>query len=145
MTPKQPTLYTGGTFDVFHYGHMVFLKQCAKICPRVVVSLNTDDFILKYKGRAPILNFQERKNSILLSGLASQVIENIGGEDSKPAILSVNPDFICIGDDWCKKDYYAQMSITQEWLDDRNILLCYIPYYKPISTTIIKERIRSNQ
>jgi cytidyltransferase-like protein len=25
------TLYTGGSFDVFHYGHMSFLKKCKSI------------------------------------------------------------------------------------------------------------------
>ena len=47
-------LYTGGTFDVFHYGHMNFLRQCSKIADRVVVSLNTDEFIEYYKGKGLI-------------------------------------------------------------------------------------------
>ena len=134
-------LYTGGTFDLFHYGHMHFLKQCNRLASRVVVSLNTDEFIESYKGKAPILSYKEREGSIKLSNLAFDVVPNTGGADSKPAILSVKPDIICIGDDWAKKDYYKQMSFTQEWLDEQNILLCYIPYHKGISTTEIKRRL----
>ena len=134
-------LYTGGTFDLFHYGHMHFLKQCNRLDSRVVVSLNTDEFIESYKGKPPVLSYKEREESIKLSNLAFDVVPNTGGADSKPAILSVKPDIVCIGDDWAKKDYYKQMSFTQEWLDEQNILLCSIPYHKGISTTEIKRRL----
>ena len=42
-------LYTGGTFDLFHYGHANFLKQCNLLADEVIVSLNTDEFIKKFK------------------------------------------------------------------------------------------------
>jgi len=134
-------LYTGGTFDLFHYGHMQFLKSCKKLSSKIVVSLNTDEFVESYKGRAPILSYQERHASIKSYDSDIMVIENSGGEDSKPAILSVNPDLIAIGDDWCCKDYYSQMSFTREWLEQQKILLIYIPYTQEISTSTIKEKI----
>ena len=137
-------LYTGGTFDLFHYGHMQFLKNCKRLSRRVIVSLNTDEFIEEYKGKKPFLSFEERKKSILMSGCADEVIENSGGSDSKPAILSVRPDIIAIGDDWCKRDYYKQMDFTQEWLDERKILLVYLPYTRDISTTDIIKRVKNS-
>lgn len=135
-------LYTGGTFDLFHYGHVNFLRQCSKIAHKVVVSLNTDEFIISYKGTPPILNYDERKKSLLGCKYVSEVIPNSGGSDSKPAILSVNPNFIAIGDDWAKKDYYKQMNFTQQWLDENNIILIYLAYTSGISTTDIKKRIK---
>ena len=137
-------LYTGGTFDLFHYGHMEFLKACKKISSKVVVSLNTDAFVESYKGSAPILQYWQRQASIRNYDNEIDVVENIGGADSKPAILSVNPDIIAIGDDWCCRDYYEQMSFTREWLQEQNILLVYIPYTKDISTTKIKDKILKN-
>lgn len=135
------TLYTGGTFDLFHYGHMSFLRNCKKLCSNVVVSLNTDDFVCSYKGQKPIMNTEERRNSIKLFDPEIKVVENIGGQDSKPAINMVNPSIIAIGDDWRKKDYYSQMNFTQEWLDINGILLVYLPYTKTISSSEIKQRI----
>lgn len=134
-------LYTGGTFDLFHFGHVHFLSQCRVLADTVIVSLNTDAFIQQYKGASPVLSFDERKKSLLASGLVDKVIVNTGGSDSKPAILEANPDIICIGDDWAKKDYYGQMNFTQAWLDEQGIVLCYVPYLKSISTTEIKRRI----
>lgn len=136
-------LYTGGTFDLLHYGHMQFLRACKKISNKVVVSLNTDDFIESYKGEAPILSFDQRKITIENFDHSIEVIPNVGGSDSKPAIMAVKPDIIAIGDDWCRKDYYKQMGFTREWLEDNNILLVYIPYTEDISTSQIKSRVIS--
>lgn len=137
-------VYTGGTFDLFHAGHVKFLRQCKRIAGldgRVVVSLNTDEFIEAYKGKAPVMSFDERKAILMACRYVDSVVENIGGVDSKPAILNVLPDFVVIGDDWAKKDYYAQMQFTQAWLDELKIVLCYVPYTQGVSTTDLKKRI----
>jgi glycerol-3-phosphate cytidylyltransferase len=136
-------LYTGGTFDLFHYGHVNFLKQCKKLASTVIVSLNTDEFIEQYKGSSPIIPFNERREMLLSCKYVDSVIENIGSSDSKVSIKSVSPDIIAIGDDWARKDYYSQMNFTQRWLDDNNITLIYIPYTSGISTTLIKEKLRN--
>ena len=134
-------LYTGGTFDLLHFGHFNFLKKCKSICDEVVVSLNTDEFIEQFKGKKPVMSYQERENSLLYCQYVDKVVPNFSGEDSKPSILSTNPSIIAIGDDWAHKDYYSQMNFTQEWLDEKSIVLVYIPYTKGISTTEIKRRL----
>lgn len=136
------TLYTGGTFDLVHSGHVNFLRKCAQIADRVVVSLNTDEFIKEYKGKAPILSYEEREAILEALIWVDEVVPNIGGADSTEAILKVEPDIIAIGSDWAKKDYYKQMNFTQDWLDVYGISLIYIPYTKGISTTEIKQRLR---
>lgn len=138
-------VYTGGTFDVFHSGHCNFLKKCKEIAGtngKVIVSLNTDEFIFNYKKKTPTCNYEERKSVLLSCKYVDDVIENIGGNDSKLSILLVNPDIIVVGSDWAKKDYYSQMNFTQEWLDAKNISLAYVPYTFGISSTEIKKRIK---
>jgi glycerol-3-phosphate cytidylyltransferase len=139
---KVKKIYTGGTFDLFHRGHVNFLRQCKEIGNYVVVSLNTDDFIERYKGKPPIMNYEERKEILLSCRYVDEVIPNTDGEDSKPTILTVQPQFLVIGSDWAKKDYYKQMNFTQKWLDENNIILIYIPYTENISTTLIKEKLK---
>lgn len=137
-------MYTGGTFDLFHAGHVNFLKRCqeiAGISGQVIVSLNTDNFIKEYKGKSPVCNDQERYDVISSCKYVNQVIWNSGGTDSKPAILSVQPDIIAIGSDWALKDYYKQMDFEQNWLDELKISLIYIPYTHGISSTDIKTRL----
>lgn len=137
-------VYTGGTFDLFHSGHCNFLKKCKEISGyngKVIVSLNTDEFILSYKKSLPICSFDERKQVLLSCRYVDDVIKNIGNEDSKISILLVKPNIIVVGSDWAQKDYYSQMNFTQKWLDENNIAIAYVPYTKEISTTKIKQKI----
>lgn len=135
---------TVGSFDVLHAGHVNFLRQCRAIADKdgkVVVSLNTDEFIESYKGVKPVFSYEERKTLLEQLEYVDEVIPNIGGADSKPAILQVKPNFIVIGSDWASKDYYAQMQFTQEWLDEQGIVLIYVPYTTIISTSEIRRRL----
>lgn len=135
-------VYTGGTFDLFHSGHVNFLKRCQQIAGmdgQVVVALNTDEFIYYYKKKKPVLSFDQRKDVLESCRYVSEVVANVGGSDSKKTIEMVESvDVIAIGSDWARKDYYAQMEFNQDWLDEKNISLIYIPYTKGVSSTFIK-------
>ena len=134
------TVYTGGTFDLFHSGHASFLERCAQI-GSVTVALNTDEFIKDYKGKAPVMSYAEREAVLLSCRFVDRVIPNFAGADSRPTIELISPDFIIIGSDWARRDYYAQMKFDQDWLDARGIALCYIPYTQGISSTQVKRRM----
>lgn len=133
-------IYVGGTFDLPHAGHYRLLKRAHEL-GKVVVSLNTDQFIKDYKGSYPVLNYEERKEILLSCRWVDNVVPNSGGADSTKTIELIKPNYILVGSDWAKKDYCSQMGFTQDWLDSRGIGLVYVPYTKDISTTIIKNRI----
>lgn len=137
-------VYTGGTFDLFHSGHVNFLKRCREVAGEggvVVVSLNLDDFVYKFKNKYPVCTYEEREAVLLATKYVDVVVPNISGADSKPSIEKIKPDYIIVGSDWARKDYYAQMQFTQDWLDDRGIGLIYIPYTKEVSSTNIRGRM----
>ncbi len=133
-------MYTGGTFDLFHSGHVAFLRKCALV-GSVTVSLNTDEFIKNYKGNSPVMSYAEREAVLLACRYVDAVVPNVGGANSTVAIELAQPDIIIIGSDWARRDYYKQMGFTQDWLDERGIGLAYIPYTQGISTTELKKRI----
>ena len=107
----------------------------------MTVSLNTDEFIEAYKGKAPVMSFGEREAVLRGCRFVDQVVPNLAGADSRPTIELVQPDIIVIGSDWARRDYYAQMQFTQDWLDERSISLMYVPYTPGISSTDLKKRI----
>ena len=120
------------------------LARCKEIAGEdglVIVSLNTDEFIEQYKGKPPVCSTQERRAVLYACKYVDKVILNVGGADSKIAIELADPDYIVVGSDWAKKDYYKQMQFTQEWLDERLIGLVYVPYTDSISSTDIKKRL----
>jgi glycerol-3-phosphate cytidylyltransferase len=139
-------IYTGGTFDVPHLGHVNFLRQCKRLAGKegkVVVALNPDEFVESFKGKAPLFSYNERKKLLEKLEYVDEVVKNEDGKDSKPTILKVKPDYIVIGSDWAAKDYYAQMDFSQDWLDKNNILLLYVQYTEVISSSEIKRRSRA--
>lgn len=133
-------VYTGGSFDIFHAGHVDLLRKCSEL-GKVVVALNTDEFITQFK-KKPTQTYEERKDVLESCKYVWKVVPNENGSDSKPTILKVHPDYLVIGSDWLRKDYFKQMSFTPEWLEEQNISLVYIPRVRPLSSTIIKERIK---
>ncbi|MSW00875.1 MAG: adenylyltransferase/cytidyltransferase family protein [Actinobacteria bacterium] len=139
-------IYTGGTFDLLHSGHVAFLRQCREVAGEdghVIVALNRDEFIARFK-RMPIMSLAERSACVRSIKYVDAVVINIGDEDSTQAINVVNPTHIVIGDDWKDRDYHKQMGFTQEWLDQRSITLLYVPYTRGISTTELRARLREH-
>ncbi len=55
----------GGTFDHFHYGHLVFLETAFLNAKKVVIGLTTDNLIKTKPYSWAIQTFQERKKNLL--------------------------------------------------------------------------------
>ena len=132
---------TAGTFDLPHSGHVNFLRRCAEL-GEVTVILNTDEFIERYKGKPPVLSYNERLTILSEFASVSAIVPNWGDENCSAVVEEEFPDILAIGSDWARKDYYKQMGFTQDWLDERGISLLYIPYTTGISTTEIKRRLQ---
>jgi cytidyltransferase-like protein len=109
-------VYTGGTFDIPHLGHYNFFKQIKELWPEcwLVVSLNTDKFIGDFKGKKPLFSYDERRMLLNKVSYIDSIITNTGGADSKPAIISTQPNVIAIGNDWLEKDYCGQMGFDAQ-------------------------------
>jgi glycerol-3-phosphate cytidylyltransferase len=135
---------TLGTFDCLHIGHIKLLQKCKQVAGpgKVTVGLNSDQFILDYKGKTPIMNYKERMEVILQLKLVDSVMKNsqLYG-DAKQIILDSKSDLIVIGSDWGRKDYLKQLGLDWDWLDEHGIGLMYVNYTPGISTTEIKKRI----
>lgn len=58
MTKK--IVLVGGCFDLFHFGHLEFLKAAKKQGNYLVVAIDPDDFIRDKKGREPVHSQQQR-------------------------------------------------------------------------------------
>lgn len=141
------TVYTGGTFDLLHAGHLELLAACRQLAGadgRVIVSLNTDDFVERYKGAAPVRSWRERAAAVRALRDVDLVVTNTGGEDSRAALDVVGPDLIAIGDDWLdpgddERRYHAQLGLDQAWLDERGMRIVYVPRTRGRSSTADRE------
>ena len=69
---KRVVLVTGG-FDPIHSGHIELFKAARKLGDKLVVGVNSDEWLTNKKGR-PFMPFNERANIIQHLGIVDQVI-----------------------------------------------------------------------
>lgn len=62
-----------GGFDPLHSGHIAYFKSARKLGDKLVVAVNSDDWLTRKKGR-PFMSFHERCNIIQELGCVDQVI-----------------------------------------------------------------------
>lgn len=134
-----------GTFDMLHRGHIMLFKKCRELAgkEKVIVGLNTDEFVTRYKGRPPIMSFDERRAVIKELGIVDEVLTNgqIDG-DAKEIIENSGAKLIVIGSDWARKDYVKQLGLDWDWLDRQEIGVAYVTYTRGVSTTELKRRLQ---
>ena len=128
---------TIGSWAVPHIGHAAFLRRCEAFGV-VTVGVNSDRFIRQYKGHPPLFTQDERLE--LIQSLGYPAVLNDG--PGRDLIDFYRPDVLTIGTDWARRDYLAQINVTQDWLDERGITVAYVPM-RPvgISSTEIVRRV----
>jgi cytidyltransferase-like protein len=139
------TVFTAGTFDLLHPGHVWLFEQCRRIAGpdgEVKVSVNTSEFVAQFKA-PPVQTFDERYQMVKAIKYVDEVLRN-DSEDLTDLLYAVRPDFLVIGSDWAQKDYHAQISAPPRWLATHGITLLYIDRWSPHSSTELKERIRES-
>ena len=70
-------VYVSGVFDLFHFGHMEFLRRVRDSYPgcNIIAGVHSDEDVEKYK-RIPVMTMSERIRSVKASDLADKIIES---------------------------------------------------------------------
>jgi|TARA_R100000995_G_scaffold49564_1_gene23747 glycerol-3-phosphate cytidylyltransferase len=144
-------IYIGGTFDLFHYGHVNVFKNLKYhlnkeslhlgALSKIIVAVNSDSFAESYK-RVPIMDQYQRLAVVNSCRYVDYAFIMDSYENQPFFIEENNPDFIVMGSDWQSRDYFKQLCITQEFLDRIGAEMLFLPYTDGISTTEIIEKIK---
>jgi len=120
---------TLGTFDLLHVGHLEMFRECRRWAGpggRVIVAVNRDEFVERFKGRRPAIPYAQRFAMLEAVRDVDLVVPNVGDEDAIFTIEAIAPDIIAIGNDWQGRDYLGQLNVTQGWLDLVGIRVVYV-------------------
>ena len=98
----ERTVLTIGTFDLPHSGHFNLLRRAKALGDRLIVALNTDEFVEEYKGKKPIMSLDQRATIIENCKWVDAVIVN--PDKGIGACELVMPDVLAVGSDWLTKD-----------------------------------------
>ena len=116
-----------GSFDLLHKGHLYYLNESKKHGDKLIVVVARDANIIKFKGKNPLYNEQERAKQVRKLSIADKVI--LGNKVNIFDILSkIKPDVICLG-----YDQKVQKNELEDELKKRNIkaevirIISYLP------------------
>ena len=88
--------------DLFHYGHINFLKEAKEFGDFLIVGLMSDKDIEDYKGK-PILSLQERLKEVEACKYVDSVIPNCPCPITEKFIKEHNIDYVVHGDDFTEE------------------------------------------
>ena len=85
--------------DLFHYGHVNFLRQARKHGDYLLVGVHSDEAVMVYKHR-PILSMEERVASVEGCRYVDEVLSNAPLTIDRAWIERHNIDLVIHGDDF---------------------------------------------
>ena len=132
-------IYTSGTYDLAHFGHLNILKKAKALGDYLIVGVSTDALVSKYKKMKPIVCYKDRIAIIQELKCVDKVIKQEKFFDVKQ-LKKYNISTIVLGDDWKNKSFPE----LEKCLKELNIKMIYVPYTKRLSTSKIKEKIIRN-
>jgi rfaE bifunctional protein nucleotidyltransferase chain/domain len=93
-------VFTNGTFDILHRGHVEYLAAARKLGDVLFVGLNTDASIRRIKGKGRPIN-PNRDRAAVLAALGCVDYVVLFGEDTPDRIIRrLLPDVLVKGADW---------------------------------------------
>jgi glycerol-3-phosphate cytidylyltransferase len=91
--------YTTGVFDLFHVGHLNILKRAKERCDYLIVGVSTDELVMKYKNKQPVIPFHERIEIVEGIKHVDMVVPQTN-RDKFSAWEMLKFDVMFVGDDW---------------------------------------------
>ena len=97
---EKTVAFTNGVFDILHPGHIFSLSQAAQEADYLIVGLNSDDSVIKLKGKNRPINNQESRSLILAALLMVDAVVIFDEDTPLELINAVRPDVLVKGGDY---------------------------------------------
>lgn len=97
-------VFTNGTFDIIHRGHVEYLAAARKMGDVLVVGLNSDASIRRIKGPKRPINRAADRAAVLAALASVDYICSFGEDTPYRMIRRLLPDVLVKGADWKKAE-----------------------------------------
>lgn len=138
MDKKYSVGYTAGVYDLFHNGHLNLLKRAKEQCDYLIVAVSTDELVMKYKNKTPIIPYEERKAIVESIKYVDEVVPQVN-RDKIEACKKYNFDVMFVGDDWKGSDVFEKVDT---YMRERGGCVEYLPYTQNVSSTILRDVLK---
>ena len=127
-------VYTVGTFDLLHVGHLALLEYCFSL-GEVAVGVASDEVVQSYKPNVPIIPLAQRMEMLKALRCVS-IVRPYHELEYVSACKELNPDIFIIGEDWGREKYNINVETYLKAKGKRVIKVSYNPQ---TSSTKIKQ------
>ena len=95
------TVWTNGTFDILHPGHIQLFKVARSLGDKVIVATDTDEKIKKDKGFDRPINDLCYRVAMLEAIKYIDAVHTFDTRSELEGLIQMyNPDILLLGDDW---------------------------------------------
>ncbi|AYQ56687.1 Glycerol-3-phosphate cytidylyltransferase [Bathymodiolus thermophilus thioautotrophic gill symbiont] len=130
-------VYTVGTFDLLHVGHLALLKYCATLGDSVAVGVASDEVVKLYKPNIPVIPIEQRME-MLQALCCVDIVLPYHELDYLTVCKQVKADIFVIGEDWGKKPHNQDV---ENYFNTAGKKVVQIKYSPRNSSTKIKQDV----
>ena len=128
-------VYTVGTWDLLHVGHLALLERCKKLGDTLVVGVASDEVVNSYKPNVPVIPLEQRMEMLMALECVDKVYPYYELE-YVTACKELNVDIFVIGEDWGKKPHNLAVDA---YLEQGGKQIVQVNYNPRTSSTKIKQ------
>ena len=130
-------VYTVGTFDLLHVGHIALLEYCASLGDTVAVGVASDEVVKLYKPNIPVIPLEQRIE-MLKALLCVDIVLPYHELDYLSVCKEVKADIFVIGEDWGRKPHNQDV---ENYFNTQGKKVVQIKYSPRNSSTKIKQDV----
>lgn len=128
-------IYTVGTFDLLHVGHLALLNHCRSLGDVVAVGVASDEVVNLYKPHVPVIPLDQRME--MLEALECvDIVRPYHELEYVSGCKAVNADIFVTGEDWGRKQHNLDV---ESYLHAAGKKIVQVRYNPRTSSTNIKQ------
>ncbi|PCK09239.1 MAG: cytidylyltransferase [Alteromonadaceae bacterium] len=132
-------VYTVGTFDLLHVGHLALLEYCRTLGDVVAVGVASNSVVSSYKPNIPVIPLEERME-MLKALRCVDIVRPYDKLEYVSACEELKPDIFVIGEDWGNKPHNLDV---EAYLHSKGNKVIQVSYNPKTSSTKIKQNVIS--
>ena len=128
-------VYTVGTLDLLHVGHLALLEYCKTLGDKLIVGVASDEVVASYKRNVPVIPLNQRMEMLK----ALKCVDDVVSYDKLEYITNckeLDVDIFVIGEDWGDKPYNIAV---EKYLKSKGKKIVQVSYNPQTSSTKIKQ------
>jgi rfaE bifunctional protein nucleotidyltransferase chain/domain len=133
----QKVVFTNGCFDLLHLGHVDYLEKARGLGDRLVIGLNSDSSVGRFKGPERPLQDQTSRARVLAAMQFVDLVVLFGEDTPHELISQLLPNVLVKG-----SDYLAENIVGADVVKSHGGEVKTIDFVPGYSTTRIVEKIK---